>query len=201
MSVAQNFCSVCGHALVMRVPDADNRERACCDSCGTIHYQNPRIVVGTLPVWRDQVLLCRRAIEPRHGYWTLPGGFLENDESVGDGAVRETDEEAGARVVLGPLFTMLDVIHVHQVHCFFLAELVDIDFEPGEESLEVRLFDEASIPWDDLAFRTVSMTLRHYFDDRRRGDFALHTGRVDWSHQPEPIIVPALATQAASPAR
>jgi ADP-ribose pyrophosphatase YjhB (NUDIX family) len=191
MSPALNFCSVCGHAIRSCIPPGDNRERACCDACGTIHYVNPKIVVGTLPVWGDQVLLCRRAIEPRHGFWTLPGGFLENTETTAAGAIRETDEEAGARVVLGMLFTMLDVIHVHQVHLFYLAELVDVDFLPGEESLEVRLFDEADIPWADLAFRTVSTTLRHYFDDRRRGRFELHTGTIEWA-QRAPTAVPAI---------
>jgi len=183
MTPALNFCSVCGHAIKACIPPGDNRERACCDACGTIHYVNPKIVVGTVPVWGDQVLLCRRAIEPRHGYWTLPGGFLENTEATAAGAIRETDEEAGARIVLGALFTMLDVIHVHQVHLFYLAELVDVDFVPGEESLEVRLFDEADIPWSDLAFRTVSVTLRHYFDDRRRGRFELHTGTIEWAQR------------------
>lgn len=181
MSLASNFCSVCGHAIAHRIPPGDNRTRACCDACGAIHYVNPRMVVGTIPVWGEQVLLCRRAIEPRRNYWTLPAGFLEVEESVGAGATRETDEEAGARITLGPLFTMLDVIHVHQVHLFYRATLLDTDFAPGEESLEVKLFDEADIPWDELAFRTVSMTLRHFFADRARGHFELHTGAIEWS--------------------
>ncbi len=184
MTQATNFCSVCGHAIAHRVPPGDNRPRACCDACGAIHYVNPRMVVGTVPVWGEQVLLCRRAIEPRRNYWTLPGGFLEVGETVGAGAARETDEEAGARIALGPLFTMLDVLHVHQVHAFFRATLLDTDFAPGEESLEVKLFDEAGIPWDELAFRTVSITLRHFFEDRARGRFELHTGAVDGSPRP-----------------
>jgi ADP-ribose pyrophosphatase YjhB (NUDIX family) len=198
MTPALNFCSVCGHAITRRIPPGDNRERACCDHCGTIHYANPKIVVGTLPIWQDQVLLCRRAIEPRLGFWTLPGGFLENEETTAAGALRETDEEAGARVVLGSLFTMLDVIHVHQVHLFYLAELVDTRFLPGEESLEVQLFHEADIPWDDLAFRTVSVTLRHYFADRTRGRFELHTGTIEWAQRsaaaamPTPVVAGAL---------
>ncbi|MGI9026311.1 MAG: NUDIX hydrolase [Burkholderiaceae bacterium] len=185
MTPATHFCSVCGHAITMRIPPTDNRMRACCDSCGAIHYINPRMVVGTIPVWgragHDRVLLCRRAIEPRRNYWTLPAGFLETGETTASGAIRETDEEAGARIVLGPLFTMLDVVHVHQVHLFYRADLVDTAFTPGEESLEVQLFDEADIPWDELAFRTVSMTLRHFFEDRARGRFELHTGAVEWS--------------------
>jgi ADP-ribose pyrophosphatase YjhB (NUDIX family) len=181
MSPALHFCSVCTHPITVHIPPGDNRPRACCDHCGAIHYVNPRVVVGTVPVWGEQVLLCRRAIEPRRNYWTLPAGFLEVDETVGAGAIRETEEEAGARIVLGPLFTMLDVVHVHQVHLFYRAELLDIDFAPGEESLEVQLFDEADIPWDELAFRTVSTTLRHFFADRQRGHYELHTAAIDWS--------------------
>jgi ADP-ribose pyrophosphatase YjhB (NUDIX family) len=189
MSPALNFCSVCGHAITMRIPPDDNRERACCDSCGTIHYVNPKLVVGTIPVWGEQVLLWRRAIEPRRNYWTLPAGFLEVDETNADGAIRETDEEAGARITLGPLFTMIDVVHVHQIHLFYRAQLLDTNFKPGEESLEVQLFDEADIPWDELAFRTVSMTLRHFFEDRLRGRFELHTGALEGS--PRPLIAVA----------
>ncbi len=181
MGIANNFCSVCGHAITQRIPEGDNRLRACCDHCGAVHYVNPRMVVGTIPVWNDQVLLCRRAIEPRRNFWTLPAGFLEVDESTADGATRETTEEAGARIELGPLFTMFDVVHVHQVHLFYRARLLDTDFDPGEESLEVQLFAEADIPWDELAFRTVSKTLRHFFDDRARGVFELHTGAIQWS--------------------
>ena len=131
--------------------------------------------MGTIPVWGEQVLLCRRAIEPRYGYWTLPAGFMEVGETTGEGAVRETVEEAGARIELGPLFSMIDVPHVEQVHIFYRARLLDPDFAPGEESLEARLFTEAEIPWEDIAFRTVSTTLRLFFADRSRGDFGTHT--------------------------
>ena len=196
MTPALNFCSVCGHSITVLVPPGDNRNRATCENCGAIHYVNPRIVVGTVPVWRDQVLLCRRAIEPRRNYWTLPAGFLENDETVAAGAIRETIEEAGANIVLGPLFTMLDVVHVHQVHVFYRAELLDLDFAPGEESLEVQMFTEADIPWDDLAFRTVSTTLRHFFADRARGQFELHTAALDWTPRASP---PAAMATLASP--
>lgn len=129
------------------------------------------MVVGCIPVWENRVLLCRRAIEPRLGFWTLPAGFMENDETLGQAAVRETLEEAKARVRLGELYTVLSVAHVSQVHLFYRATLLDLDFAPGAESLEVQLFEEADIPWDDLAFRTVSTTLRHYFADRARGVF------------------------------
>ena len=173
-----NFCSNCGRTVALLVPDGDNRLRHCCAHCGTIHYENPRLVVGTLPVWENKVLLCRRAIEPRYGFWTLPGGFMENGETVADGAIRETTEEAGARITLGPLYSMIDVMHVHQVHVFYRAELLDLDFAPGTESLEVQLFDEADIPWHDLAFRTVSLTLQRFFEDRTRGSFELYVDKV-----------------------
>ncbi|MGZ2744730.1 NUDIX hydrolase [Burkholderia sp. Bp9126] len=172
------FCSVCGHEVIARIPPGDNRERFVCDQCGTIHYQNPRNVVGTVPVWGEQVLLCRRAIEPRYGFWTLPAGFMEMGETTAEAAARETLEEAGARVEVQSLFTLLNVPHVHQVHLFYLARLVDPAFEAGEESLEVKLFDEADIPWDDIAFPTVSQTLRFFFADRAAGDYGVHTGDI-----------------------
>ncbi len=172
------FCAHCGHAITRRVPDGDNRERDCCDACGAIHYVNPRPVVGTIPVWNEQILLCRRAIEPRHGFWTLPAGFMEVGETTAEGAIRETLEEAGARVDLGPLFTMIDVPAVEQVHLFYRAQLRDVDFAAGTESLEVRLFRADEIPWDDLAFRTVSTTLRLYLEDRARGSFGVHTHSI-----------------------
>jgi ADP-ribose pyrophosphatase YjhB (NUDIX family) len=169
---------MCGSPVTARVPEGDTRVRACCDACGAIHYVNPRPVVGTIPVWGDEVLLCRRAIEPRYGKWTLPAGFMEVGETTGDGALRETMEEAGARIELGPLFTVIDVPHVEQVHIFFRARLLDLSFNAGEESLDVQLFREDSIPWADLAFRTVAATLRHYFADRARGSFDVHTEAI-----------------------
>ena len=143
-----------------------------------MHYVNPRPVVGTIPIWGTQVLLCKRAIEPRWGKWTLPAGFMEVGETTGDGALRETLEEAGARVKLGPLFSMIDVPHVQQVHIFFRADLVDTDFFAGTESLEVRLFEEHEVPWDELAFRTVSTTLQLYFGDRAHGTFGTYTRAI-----------------------
>jgi ADP-ribose pyrophosphatase YjhB (NUDIX family) len=168
------FCSECGHAVALAIPDGDNRPRHVCTQCGTIHYQNPKMVIGSIPVWEPaleqdgnlQVLLCRRAIEPRHGYWTLPAGFMENGETTSAAAVRETEEEAGANIEIGNLFTLLNVAHVHQVHLFYLARLLDLDFAPGEESLEVQLFSEADIPWDELAFPTIRTTLELFFADR-----------------------------------
>ena len=166
------FCSACGSDRIeRRIPDGDNLPRFFCAACGTIHYHNPKIVVGCLPEWEDRVLLCRRAIEPRHGLWTLPAGFLENGETVESGALRETLEEAGARVALGALYTMISLPHISQVYVMFRAQLVDLDFGPGPESLEVRLFHEDEIPWEEMAFRTIGRTLRNYFLDRKLGTF------------------------------
>ena len=168
------FCSNCGSAVARRVPPGDSLPRYVCDACGSIHYQNPKLVVGALPEWEGRLLLCRRAIEPRYGYWTLPAGFMEDDETAGDAAVRETLEEAGARIELAPPFSMISVPRVNQVHLFYRARLLDLEFKPGAESLEVALFEEAQVPWRDIAFRTVGLTLRHWFADRARGDFGFH---------------------------
>lgn len=164
-----NFCSHCAHPVVLKVPADDTRERFVCEQCGTIHYENPRNVVGSIPVWGEQVLLCRRAIEPRLGYWTLPAGFMEIGENTAEGAQRETLEEAGAEVIMGELFSMLSVPHVHQIHLFYLAQMTSADFAAGVESLEVKLFSEAEIPWDEIAFPTVRHTLEWFFADRKAG--------------------------------
>lgn len=179
------FCSACGHAVEHTIPPGDNRPRYCCPSCSTIHYQNPRMVLGTIPVWEDKVLLCRRAIEPRYGYWTLPAGFMENGESTGEGAARETVEEAGARITLGEPFSILDVPQIEQIHMFFRAAMLAPEVDPGPESLEARLFTEEEIPWDALAFRTVSQTLRWFFEDRRSGSFHLHTETIRYQPRPK----------------
>jgi ADP-ribose pyrophosphatase YjhB (NUDIX family) len=172
------FCRACGHAVDYRVPADDNRERAVCPACGTVHYENPLNVVGTVPVWGDRVLLCKRAIEPRHGLWTLPAGFLELGETTEQGALRETDEEAGARIELGPLFTVLNVARVGQVHFFYRATMTAPDLDPGSETLEARLFAEDEVPWDQIAFRTVRETLAHFFADRRAGELRLHCADI-----------------------
>ena len=164
-----NFCSHCGQKVHFRVPADDTRERHICDDCGTIHYENPRNVVGTIPVWDNKILLCKRAIDPRLGYWTLPAGFLEIGESTSAGASRETFEEAGAVVEVGGLFSLLNVPHIGQVHMFYLAQMSSADFSAGVESLEVDLFDEKDIPWDELAFPTVVQTLKWFFEDRASG--------------------------------
>ena len=168
------YCRACGAKVDYLIPADDNRERAVCPACGTVHYQNPINVVGTLPVWGEQVLLCKRAIEPRHGFWTLPAGFLELGETLEQGALRETDEEAGAQVELQGLFTVINVARVGQVHLFYRAHMTSPDLAPGSETLEARLFDEHEVPWDELAFRTVRETLRCFFDNRRAGRYELH---------------------------
>ena len=168
------FCSNCAAPLARRIPPGDGLPRYLCDACGEIHYQNPKMVVGTVPEWEGRILLCKRAIEPRYGYWTLPAGFMENEETVAQGAARETREEAGASIALGEPFSMISVPHVNQVHVFYRAQLQNLEFRPGEESLEVALFEEAGIPWKDIAFRTVGLTLKHWFADRARGSFGFH---------------------------
>ena len=171
-------CKACGGEAPYSIPPDDNRERAICKVCGTVHYENPVNVVGTVPVWNDKVLLCRRNIEPRYGLWTLPAGFMELGETTAEGAIRETMEEAGARIDLQGLFTLLNVVRVGQVHLFYRASLRDTDFAPGPESIEAKLFREDEVPWDELAFRTVRETLEHFFADRRRGQFELHCGDI-----------------------
>ena len=161
------------------VPAGDSLVRDVCAACGTIHYQNPKVVVGCLPEWEERVLLCRRAIEPRSGLWTLPAGFLENAETLVDGALRETLEEAHARVEIGELYTVISLPQINQVYMMFRARLCDLGFGPGAESLEVRLFDESEIPWESLAFRTIARTLRNYFLDRRLGAFTLHVSAIE----------------------
>ena len=170
-----NYCSVCGAKVSRKVPAGDSLLRHVCDACQTIHYRNPKLVVGAIPIWDDQVLLCRRAIEPRYGKWTLPAGFMENDESVAAAAIRETLEEACARIALGEISTMTSLPHISQVHVFYHARLLDLDFAPGEETIELRLFREDEIPWDEIAFRTVQLTLEHYFADRREGQYRFRT--------------------------
>lgn len=171
-------CKVCGAPVVYRVPADDTRDRAVCTVCGTVHYENPLNVVGTVPFWEDRVLLCRRNIEPRYGLWTLPAGFMELDETLEAGAVRETIEEAGAEFEVLELFTLLNVVRVGQVHFFYRARLLSTRFEPGPETIEAQLFTESEIPWETLAFKTVKETLKHYFADRRRGQFELHLADI-----------------------
>lgn len=175
-------CRACGAAVEHRLPDdGDTKIRAICPECGTVHYENPLNVVGTVPCWGHdgaQVLLCKRNIDPRRGKWTLPAGFMEIGESTAEGAARETHEEAGAQIEMLDLFTVLNVVRVGQVHLYYRARLLSDVFEPGYETQEARLFREEDIPWDELAFRTVSATLKLYFADRRAGAFAIHAGDI-----------------------
>lgn len=175
-----NFCSQCGSSAVeQRIPDGDTLPRWVCAKCGAIHYQNPKVVVGCLPDWEGRVLLCRRAIDPRRGLWTLPAGFLENGETLLAGAARETAEEARARVEVGSLYTVISLPHINQIYVMFRARLLDLGFGPGAESLEVLLFDEDAIPWSELAFRTIARTLRSYFLDRKLGEFPVHVSALE----------------------
>ncbi len=172
-------CKSCGATTEYRIPTDDNRPRAVCTVCALVHYENPCNVVGTIPVWEDQVLLCRRNIEPRYGYWTLPAGFMELDETLAEGAARETVEEAGAHIELEPLFTLLNVVRAGQVHVFYRARLLDTQFAPGPETIEAKLFREHEVPWDDLAFKTVRETLKLYFNDRSQGQFGFHCADIE----------------------
>ncbi|MFQ5754735.1 MAG: NUDIX hydrolase [Acidiferrobacterales bacterium] len=173
-----NFCSHCGAAVTLRVPAGDTLPRYVCDTCETVHYQNPKIVAGCIPEWEDGILLCRRAIEPRHGLWTLPAGFMEKGETTLQAAARETLEEAGARVEVGALYTVFSLPHIDQVYLFYRGQLTDLDYAPGSESLEVDLFHEHVVPWDQLAFRVVRETLKLYYQDRLTGRFRTHVGDI-----------------------
>ena len=173
-------CRACGSAVLYRLPDdGDTKLRAICTECHLVHYENPLNVVGTVPYFGERVLLCKRNIEPRKGKWTLPAGFMELGESTSEGAARETIEEAGAHFKMGSLFTVMSVPRVGQVHLYFLAELENEQFDPGFETQEARMFSETEIPWDDLAFRTVQETLKHYFADKKSGKFGVHTLNID----------------------
>ena len=183
------FCSECGSPdVAWRIPDGDTVPREVCGACGAIHYRNPKVVVGCLATWEDRVLLCRRAIEPRHGLWTLPAGFMENGETLAAGAARETIEEARARVDVGELYTVISLPQISQVYVMFRSRLLDLDFGPGPESLEVRLFHEDDIPWDRIAFRTIARTLRNYFLDRRDGAFPLRVSALERRARLEPDL-------------
>lgn len=168
------FCSNCGHAVALEIPPGDHLPRHVCPACQTIHYQNPRIIAGCVPVWQDQILICRRAIEPRHGYWTLPAGFMENGETVQAGAAREAQEEALADVEIGSLLAVVNVLHTHQVHMMFRAKLLNLNFGVGPESLEVKLVRAEEIPWDELAFQSVRFSLERFLEDRAAGREPLH---------------------------
>ncbi|HEB28034.1 MAG TPA: NUDIX domain-containing protein [Porticoccus sp.] len=173
------YCSDCGQAVSKKIPEGDDRLRYVCDGCDTIHYQNPRIIVGTIPVMDEKILLCRRAIEPRKGFWTLPAGFMENGETTLQGAVRESWEEARAKLANESLYRLFDLPYINQVYIFYRADLVDNAYSAGPESLDVALFSEEEIPWDEIAFPVVTDTLKEFFDDRKTGVFPVRVSDVD----------------------
>lgn len=175
-----NFCSSCGESVSRQTPEDDNRERWVCASCGKIHYHNPLVVVGCVPEKDGKILLCKRAIEPRYGYWTLPAGFMELGESTAQGAARETLEEAGAEIEIGHLFAVVDVIDAGQVHLFYTAKLLS-DFSPGAESLEVTMYSEDEIPWNDIAFHSGRYALEKYFEDKGQNN-GVHVHELRRSH-------------------
>lgn len=173
-----NFCSNCGDTVKFRTPAGDDRPRYLCESCGTIHYENPKIVVGCIVERKGKILLCRRAIEPRSGKWTLPAGYLENGETVAQGARRETLEEAGARIEILAPYALFNICYVNQVYLMFRARMADANIKAGSESSEVRFFLERDIPWDQIAFTVIEETLRHYFKDKPTGLFPFHMSDI-----------------------
>lgn len=174
-----NFCNQCGSTVILEIPDGDNRPRHVCHQCNTIHYQNPKVVTGTLPVWQDKILLCKRAIKPRYGMWTLPAGFMENSETLEQAATRETTEEANANIRIEKIYTIFSLPHISQIYVMYRATLLDLDFSAGIESLDVKLFSEDEIPWSQLAFKTIEQTLRYYFEDRKKKSFPVYSHIIE----------------------
>ena len=173
-----NFCSNCGTRVVLKVPEGDLLPRHVCENCGTIHYQNPKIVVGSVPEYQGRILICKRGIEPRLGYWTIPAGFMENDETLEAGAAREAMEEARIDVEIGSLLLVANVTHARQVHVFFRSRMRTPDFDVTHESLEVALVDEKDIPWNDLAFPSTEFALRRFVEDRKAGVDRHHVAQM-----------------------
>lgn len=173
------FCSSCSAAVALHIPEGDTLPRFVCSTCHTIHYQNPKMIIGCIPEWEDKILLCRRAIAPRQGKWTVPAGFMENNETLAQAAARETLEEANARVEIGDLYAAYSLPHISQVYLLFRARLLDMDFSPGIESLEVKLFDEHEIPWDEMAFRVIHDPLKRYLEERRQGKISFYLSAID----------------------
>ena len=167
------FCNQCGAETHYQIPEGDHRPRAVCSACQTIFYQNPNMISGTLPLYKGRIMLCKRGIEPRYGFWTLPGGFLENGETLAEGALRETEEEACASVNLVRLLSVISLPRVNQVHCFYLADMLNEEYRTTEESIEIRMFRPEEIPWEQIAFKTVAATLRHYLEHRDKDNIPL----------------------------
>ncbi|MBF0264637.1 MAG: NUDIX hydrolase [Gammaproteobacteria bacterium] len=166
-----NFCSLCGNKVILKIPEGDNLERYVCQSCHQIHYQNPNIVAGVLPTWKDQVLLCKRAIEPRYGLWTLPAGFMENGESIEQAARREAYEEATVQFENVKLYLLISLPHINQVYMMFQGEMSKQQANPGVETLETRLYKKNDIPWENLAFDVIKLTLEYFYQDKKQGKF------------------------------
>lgn len=178
------FCSNCGSSdIEHKIPQGDNRLRHCCPSCDMVFYENPKIVTGCVAQWQDKILMCKRAIEPRIGTWTLPAGFMENHETLQAAAARETFEEATARTSNLELFAIYDLPHISQVYVMFKADVIDGKASSGIESLETEFIDESDIPWPDLSFPIITETLKLYFEDRKQGEFSLHTGEITRDHE------------------
>jgi 8-oxo-dGTP pyrophosphatase MutT (NUDIX family) len=173
------FCSNCGSPLTFATPPGDDRGRFLCTACGAIHYQNPRVVAGCIPEYQGRILLCRRAIDPCYGKWTLPAGYLENGETVSACAERETREETGARVSDLTPYLLYNICHINQIYLMFRGRVENVGGGPGKESLEVKLCAEAEIPWDRIAFRVISETLSTYFRDRRAGSFPFSIADIE----------------------
>lgn len=169
-----DFCGNCGHKTTEKIPLGDHQLRRVCTECGHIHYVNPKVICGALALWDNKVLLCRRAIEPRYGLWTLPAGYMELFETMEQGAARETREEAQAEVEIEQLYCMYNIPRIGQIYVLFKAQLINGSFGAGEESIECRLFEEHEIPWTELAFPSVEQTLKHYFSDRKTNQFVTH---------------------------
>lgn len=172
------FCTQCGHHVALQLPVGDTVQRYVCTSCRHIHYENPRLIVGCIAEWEGCILLCRRAIEPRLGFWTLPAGFMENGETTAEAARRETLEEAGAQIITEAPFALVSIAHINQIHLFYRGKMTSPAFLAGEESLEVRLFPATKIPWDTLSFRSVKLSLEHYLNDRSNGVFRFHENEL-----------------------
>jgi len=172
------YCSDCGGRVLLEIPPGDDRSRYCCQQCRRVHYQNPVMVVGCVPEWAGEILLCKRAIEPRHGTWTLPAGYLENGETVENGARRELMEEAGASALEMTPYGLYDIPHIGQIYMMFRTKLKDAEFKPGPESLKARLFSLDQIPWEELAFPVIRTTLENYYRDAAAGTFSFHIDNI-----------------------
>ncbi len=184
-----NYCSHCGAAVTQKVPSGDNRPRFVCTECDTVHYQNPRIIAGCIAEHDNKILLCKRAIEPRYGLWTLPAGFMENQETTVEAAARESYEEAHARISDMQLYCTYSIPHISQVYMMYRGTLVDGFSQAGEESLQTDLFDEADIPWAELAFPVISESLKLYFADRKAGSFPVRNGEIYRDESQKIVIV------------